>query len=91
MDFGRTGKVTFNEVGDRLGSVYSIMNVQADRSLQEVGVYRTNDPVRTDITLLLNAIMLFACRRGGTLCKVRTSFGLGIKHRFLKASRFLPT
>ncbi|ELU12705.1 hypothetical protein CAPTEDRAFT_179176 [Capitella teleta] len=44
LEFGRTGKVTFNDVGDRLGSVYSIVNVLADKSTQEIGTYRANDP-----------------------------------------------
>jgi ABC-type branched-subunit amino acid transport system substrate-binding protein len=55
VDPGRTGKVTFNEVGDRLGSVYSVVNVRSDKSLHEIGTYRANDPV-SDMTLYINYI-----------------------------------
>jgi len=38
---GTTGNIAFNDEGDRVESLYEIVNVQ-DKSLKIVGTYRTN-------------------------------------------------
>ncbi len=38
---GKTGNIEFNEEGDRVESLYEIINIQ-QRQLKVVGTYRTN-------------------------------------------------
>ena len=45
MEEGKTGRVSFNEAGDRLGCIYDVVNVRKDKSLHKIGTFKANDPV----------------------------------------------
>jgi ABC-type branched-subunit amino acid transport system substrate-binding protein len=49
---GITGNIEFNEEGDRVESLYEIINVQPEQ-LKVVGIYRTNTVSESDVLLNL--------------------------------------